>query len=231
MSTMVEDLFLLARLDQQRALDRHPVDLLALAVDAVRDARLLAPDRDIRLEADDRTAYLVTGDEIRLRQVLTNLTSNALTHTPPGTSVSITLGPGSPGEAAALVLDVADAGPGLTAEQAERVFERFYRADASRTRRKGGSGLGLAIVASLVAAHGAQSPSPAHPVPVRYSASPCPSPKQTRPRTGPTSSPATLVEPHAVMAIKNEVGAASPVTMTRSGIIPTAGTAGVRCAG
>jgi two-component system, OmpR family, sensor kinase len=154
MGTLVEDLLLLARLDQQRPLERHPVDMLALAVDAVRDARLLAPERDIQLAADDRTVYVVTGDEIRLRQVLSNLTSNALTHTPPGTPVTIKLGPGRLNEAAALVLDVADQGPGLTPEQVERVFERFYRTDTSRTRRTGGSGLGLAIVASLVAAHG-----------------------------------------------------------------------------
>ncbi|MDX3006578.1 HAMP domain-containing sensor histidine kinase [Kribbella solani] len=153
MGTMVDDLLLLARLDQQRGLERQPVDLLALAVDAVRDAQLLAPDREIRLAADDHTAYLVTGDEMRLRQVLTNLTSNALTHTPPATPVLIRLSPGRLGDVAALVLDVVDQGPGLTAEQAERVFERFYRTDASRTR-SGGSGLGLAIVDSLIVAHG-----------------------------------------------------------------------------
>ncbi|MEV0661372.1 sensor histidine kinase [Actinomadura luteofluorescens] len=154
MSTLVEDLLLLARLDQQRPLESHPVDMLALAVDAARDARLLAPDRDIRLTVDDRADYTVTGDEIRLRQVLTNLTGNALTHTPSGTPVSITLGPGHLGRTAAMVLDVTDHGPGLTPDQAERVFERFYRTDTSRTRRTGGSGLGLAIVASLTTAHG-----------------------------------------------------------------------------
>jgi two-component system OmpR family sensor kinase len=153
MSTLVEDLQLLARLDRQRLLERHPVDVLTLAVDAVRDARLLAPERDIELAVDDRLTYTVIGDELRLRQVLSNLTSNALTHTPPGTPVSIKLGPGRLDEAPALVLDVTDQGPGLTPEQAERVFERFYRTDASRTRRTGGSGLGLAIVASLAAAH------------------------------------------------------------------------------
>lgn len=154
MGTLVEDLLLLARLDQQRPLERQPVDLLALAVDAVRDARLLAPDREIRLAVDDRGSYAVTGDELRLRQVLSNLTGNALTHTPPGTPVSIELGPGRPGQAPAVLLDVTDHGPGLTPEQAERIFERFYRTDTSRTRRTGGSGLGLAIVASLAAAHG-----------------------------------------------------------------------------
>jgi two-component system OmpR family sensor kinase len=153
MSTLVEDLLLLARLDQQRPLERRPVDMLALAVDAVRDARLLAPERDIKLAVDDHATYTVIGDELRLRQVLSNLTSNALTHTPADTAVSIKLGPGRLAEAPALVLDVADHGPGLTPEQVERVFERFYRTDASRTRRTGGSGLGLAIVASLATAH------------------------------------------------------------------------------
>lgn len=153
MSTLVEDLLLLARLDQQRPLERRPVDVLALAVDTVRDARLLAPDRDIHLTADDRADYIVTGDELRLRQALSNLTSNALAHTPPGTPISVELSQGRLDDTAALVLDVADQGPGLTPEQAERVFERFYRTDTSRTRRTGGSGLGLAIVASLAAAH------------------------------------------------------------------------------
>ncbi|MEV6109386.1 HAMP domain-containing sensor histidine kinase [Streptomyces sp. NPDC051940] len=153
MGTLVEDLLLLARLDQQRPLEQHPVDVLALAIDAVRDARLLAPDRDIRLQADEQAEYVVTGDEDRLRQVLSNLTGNALAHTPPGTPVTIELGPGRLGEAAALTLDVTDRGPGLTPQQAKRVFERFYRADTSRTRSTGGSGLGLAIVASLVTAH------------------------------------------------------------------------------
>ncbi|MFI6864705.1 ATP-binding protein [Streptomyces sp. NPDC050421] len=111
MGTLVEDLLLLARLDQQRPLERQPVDVLALAVDAVRDARLLAPEREIRLAVDDRGSYAVTGDELRLRQVLSNLTGNALTHTPPGTPVSIELGPGRPGQPPAVLLDVTDQGP------------------------------------------------------------------------------------------------------------------------
>jgi two-component system OmpR family sensor kinase len=154
MSALVEDLLLLARLDQHRPLEQHPVDVLALAVDAVRDARLLAPEREIRLAADEHADYVVTGDELRLRQVLTNLTGNALTHTPPATPVLIKLGPGRLDHASALVLDVVDQGPGLTPAQAEHIFERFYRVDSSRTRRTGGSGLGLTIVASLAAAHG-----------------------------------------------------------------------------
>ncbi len=157
MGVLVEDLLLLARLDQQRPLDRRPVDLLTLAADAVQDARMVAPGRNVDLTVGAGTAFLVLGDEVRLRQVIGNLMSNALTHTPDGTPVHVRLGSGTlPGPAAfpAAVLEVADEGPGLPPQQAERVFERFYRADQARTRHKGGTGLGLAIVAALVAAHG-----------------------------------------------------------------------------
>ncbi len=159
MGVLVEDLLLLARLDQQRPLDRRPVDLLSLAADAVQDARMIAPSRAIDLAVTSGTAFLVLGDEVRLRQVIGNLMSNALTHTPDGTPVRVRLRsgtlalPGRPATAAA-VLEVADEGPGLPPQQAQRVFERFYRADQARTRQKGGTGLGLAIVAALVAAHG-----------------------------------------------------------------------------
>ena len=94
------------------------------------------------------------GDEGRLRQVVGNLVTNALTHTPAGTRVTVTRGARTPTTPASLVLRVADEGPGMDPADAERAFERFYRADASRTRSAGGTGLGLAIVASLVAAHG-----------------------------------------------------------------------------
>jgi two-component system, OmpR family, sensor kinase len=157
MGLLVEDLLQLARLDQQRPLDKRPVDLLTLAADAVQDARLVAPDRAIDLDVAPGAAFLVDGDEQRLRQVIGNLVNNALTHTPAGTSVRVaiasgTLKSGDP----AVVLDVIDDGPGMTAEQAQRAFERFYRADAARNRASGGTGLGLAIVAGLVAAHGGQ---------------------------------------------------------------------------
>jgi two-component system, OmpR family, sensor kinase len=157
MGLLVEDLLQLARLDQQRPLDKRPVDLLTLAADAVQDARLVAADRAIDLDVAPGAAFLVDGDEQRLRQVIGNLVNNALTHTPAGTSVRIaiasgTLKSGDP----AVVLDVIDDGPGMTAEQAQRAFERFYRADAARNRASGGTGLGLAIVAGLVRAHGGQ---------------------------------------------------------------------------
>lgn len=191
MGILVEDLLLLARLDQQRPIQRSPVDMLALAADTVQDARVLAPGRDIQLRIGSGGAFIVLGDEARLRQIIGNLVSNALTHTPKGTPVwvglrsvtrAVTASPanGAPPDRArpangappangavhrndaaqpdhAVVLEVTDFGPGLTAQQAERVFERFYRADAARTRKTGGTGLGLAIVYALTAAHGGRA--------------------------------------------------------------------------
>jgi two-component system OmpR family sensor kinase len=159
MGLLVEDLLLLARLDQQRPLARQPIDLLSLAADAVHDARLLAPARTIDLSVQPGAAFLVIGDEPRLRQVIGNLMSNALTHTPDGTPIEVSIGSGTldprlPSSSPAVTLDVTDHGPGMTPEQAHRVFERFYRTDQARTRATGGSGLGLAIVNALVSAHG-----------------------------------------------------------------------------
>jgi two-component system OmpR family sensor kinase len=180
MGILVEDMLLLARLDQQRPLDRHTVDLLTLAADAVHDARVVAPDREVNLSVGTGAALLINGDEVRLRQVIGNLMSNALSHTPAGTPIDVHLRPGTMAEIqaatatpapvppaggdhadhgdwpatgqSAAVLEVTDHGPGLSEEQARHAFERFYRADAARTT--GGTGLGLAIVAALVAAHG-----------------------------------------------------------------------------
>jgi two-component system, OmpR family, sensor kinase len=157
MGGLVEDMLVLARLDEQRPIERRPVDLLTLAADAVQDARIVAPDRKIDLTVGTGTAFLVLGDEPRLRQVITNLMNNALTHTPDGTPITVRITAGYQGgnpAVPAVVLEVADRGPGLSGEQAERVFERFYRADQARGRRTGGTGLGLAIVSALVAAHG-----------------------------------------------------------------------------
>ena len=159
MGLLVEDLLLLARLDQQRPLARQPVDLLSLAADAVHDARVLAPARTIDLSVQPGAAFLVIGDDARLRQVIGNLMSNALTHTPDGTPIEVSVSSGSLDPQVgdftpAVILDITDHGPGMTTEQARRVFERFYRADQARTRAKGGSGLGLAIVRALVAAQG-----------------------------------------------------------------------------
>ncbi|MFD9945939.1 sensor histidine kinase [Nonomuraea sp. NPDC059023] len=153
MSLLVDDLLLLARVDQQRPLQMRPVDMLALAADAVHDARILAPGRNVKLDVVGDAALIVSGDEVRLRQVVANLMSNALHHTEPGTPVVVRAGAGR----STAFVEVADQGPGLTPEQVERVFERFYRADSARSRRSGedrGSGLGLAIVRALVHAHG-----------------------------------------------------------------------------
>lgn len=151
MGLLVEDLLLLARLDQQRPLDRKPVDLSLLAADAVHDASTVAPSHHTRLELPEAgPAPVVLGDEARLRQVLANLVGNAYSHTPPGTSVTVRVAV----TCDCAVLEVADDGPGMGAEDAARVFERFYRTDRSRARASGGTGLGLSIVASLVAAHG-----------------------------------------------------------------------------
>jgi two-component system OmpR family sensor kinase len=154
MGVLVEDLLLLARLDQQRPLNMQLVDVLTLAADAVQDARMVAPDRPIDLIVAPGAAYLVNGDEARLRQVIGNLVNNALSHTSESTPVRVRIGVSADQPEPAVVLDVEDDGPGMTAEQAQRVFERFYRADKARSRASGGTGLGLSIVASLVAAHG-----------------------------------------------------------------------------
>jgi two-component system, OmpR family, sensor kinase len=160
MGLLVEDLLLLARLDQQRPLDRRPVDLLALAAEAVNDARAVAPDRRIELELDGAGdgagggPLVVLGDEDRLRQVIANLMSNALTHTPAGSPIELRAGTRRGDGAGNAAIEVVDHGRGLTRQQAERVFERFYRADPARSHAAGGTGLGLSIVAALVAAHG-----------------------------------------------------------------------------
>lgn len=158
MSVLVEDLLMLARLDARRPLEHAPVDLLSLAGDAVHNARAAdarhrgdGPAREIGLEVRDGVGTLeVTGDQSRLRQVLANLLGNASTHTPPGTPITVALTPWPE----QVRIDVIDRGPGLSASDQARVFERFYRTDRSRTRASGGSGLGLSIVSALVDAHG-----------------------------------------------------------------------------
>jgi signal transduction histidine kinase len=158
MAGLVDDLLLLARLDQQRPLQLDPVDLLTVAIDAVHDARAVDPGRPVELTGlpgvggVPTAPLLVLADDARLRQVVANLMANALTHTPKGTPVEVRVG--REPDAGQVVLEVADRGPGLTPADAEHVFERFYRVDRSRTRSQGGTGLGLAIVAGLVEAHG-----------------------------------------------------------------------------
>jgi two-component system OmpR family sensor kinase len=147
MTLLVDDLLLLARLDEGRPLEQKPVDLAAVVAEAVDAARVVEPSRPIEVSVEPAT---VTGDEARLRQVLDNLLANTRAHTPVGTPVSVEL---SCNDKEA-TLTVADRGSGLTEEQAARVFERFYRADSSRARASGGAGLGLSIVSAVVEAHG-----------------------------------------------------------------------------
>ncbi|MDQ6714981.1 MAG: HAMP domain-containing histidine kinase, partial [Actinomycetota bacterium] len=153
MSGLVEDLLVLARLEGERPLSIADVDLAVLAGDATQDARVLAPDRHVRLVGlgGPIAPVHVAGDEQRLRQVITNLVSNALNHTPAGTPIEIAVGARPNGMAA---LEVRDHGDGIDPGRARRVFERFYREDPSRSRRgSGGTGLGLAIAAAIVTAH------------------------------------------------------------------------------
>ncbi|MBW9210400.1 HAMP domain-containing histidine kinase [Mumia sp. zg.B21] len=149
MGVLVEDLLLLARLDQERPLRHDPVDLRELVRDAAVDARAVQPDRAVAGPAPG-PPVVVEGDEARLRQVVGNLVSNVLVHTPP--EAGLRLGAAVDGDDG--VVTVSDDGPGLTADQAAHVFDRFYRADETRSRAAGGSGLGLAIVSALVAGHG-----------------------------------------------------------------------------
>jgi two-component system OmpR family sensor kinase len=173
LTRLVEDMLLLARLDEQSlrtaggdpgqgagspdpfplGLDCAPMDLRTLAADALHDVRALDAVRPVTLTGPNGdgppAAAPALADESRLRQVVTNLIGNAIRHTPPGTPIRIGVGT----DGGDTVLEVADEGPGLTEEQAHRIFERFYRADTSRTRATGGAGLGLAIVQSLVTAH------------------------------------------------------------------------------
>jgi two-component system OmpR family sensor kinase len=151
MGVLVDDLLLLARLDQQRPLAAEPVDLVSLAADVVGTCHAIAPDRPLALDLATTPPLIVIGDEPRLRQVLANLVGNALTHTAEDVDVTVRLSR-RPTQA---VVEVIDTGAGLSPQQTELVFERFYRADPARTHSsaKSGTGLGLAIVAAIVAAH------------------------------------------------------------------------------
>jgi two-component system OmpR family sensor kinase len=151
MGVLVDDLLLLARLDQGRPLEREPVDLTRITADAVDDARAIAPDRPI--EYSPNGAVVVPGDEARLRQVLANLLQNANRHTPPDTHVYVSVAT----DDTDAVIEVRDEGPGMEPEDAARVFERFWRIDPSRARMSGGAGLGLAIVSAIADAHGGRA--------------------------------------------------------------------------
>ncbi|MDH6197467.1 two-component system OmpR family sensor kinase [Mycobacterium frederiksbergense] len=155
MTQLVEDMLLLARLDAGRPLEREAVDLSSLVVDSVSDAHIAGPDHEWSLDLPE-DPVVIDGDGARLHQVLANLLANARTHTPAGTSVTVSLSTedaGAGGDGAVLIT-VADDGPGIPQTLLPDVFERFARGDSSRSRRAGSTGLGLAIVAAVVKAHG-----------------------------------------------------------------------------
>ncbi len=147
MSELVDELSLLARLDQGRPLERRRVDLVEIAAAAVDAAQVADPARRFDLEAAQHVVAVVDAD--RIRQILDNLLSNAIHHTPDGSPVWVRVDASKEGA----VLEVEDQGPGIGEDDAEHIFERFYRADPSRSRETGGSGLGLSIVAALAEAH------------------------------------------------------------------------------
>jgi two-component system, OmpR family, sensor kinase len=157
MGQLVEDLLLLARLDDGRPVEYRSVELVGLTAEAVETATAVGPAWPVYLHADRPVE--VIGDSARLRQVIDNMLANVRAHTPAGTTaeVSVTL------DGADAVIEVTDNGPGLTTEQSANVFERFYRADPSRSRQSGGAGLGLSIVAAIVGVHGGRVSASARP--------------------------------------------------------------------
>ena len=150
MSSLVEDLLLLARLDAGRPLERNKVDLTKLVLESVADARVVAPGHRWVLDLDDEPVT-VTGDERRLHQVVTNLLSNARRHTPAGTTVTVGVHDGTDSDRA--VVTVQDDGPGIPEQLKGSVFKRFTRGDSARTRDSGGAGLGLSLAQAIAAAH------------------------------------------------------------------------------
>lgn len=151
MGGLVEDLLLLARLDQSPEIEKLPVNLNEVIADAIESARVSGPDHPIEMSSPAEDSYLL-GDRNRIHQVIANLLANARSHTPPGTKITVGISPGP----AAIEVRVADNGPGLSPMDQERIFERFYRADTSRMRavKTEGSGLGLSIVKAIMEAHG-----------------------------------------------------------------------------
>jgi two-component system OmpR family sensor kinase len=146
MKELVEDLLLLARLDEGQPIEHEPVELGELAAEAVETARALDPTRPLDLQVQPA---MVLGDRARLRRVLDNLLGNVRSHTPPETPAHVRVSTVN----GSAVLEVSDEGPGLPPEDFDRVFTRFYRADTSRSRESGGVGLGLSIVAAIADAH------------------------------------------------------------------------------
>jgi two-component system OmpR family sensor kinase len=150
MGSLVEDLLLLARVDQSREMESKPFDLSRVVEDAVISARVAGPQHPITFTQNENEIYTL-GDELRIHQVVANLLANARTHTPDGTDITVSILDSSDGTR----ITVADRGPGLSEQDQSKIFERFYRADVSRTRADGeGSGLGLSIVDAVMKAHG-----------------------------------------------------------------------------
>ncbi|MDO5025099.1 MAG: HAMP domain-containing sensor histidine kinase [Trueperella sp.] len=155
MAVLVEDLLQLARLDEGREMKMRPVDLASIAINAISDFKVRDPNRQaevVNLAGGEVESTVALADENAVTQVLTNLLGNVVTHTPAGTPVEVAVGI-DPKDANCALVEVRDHGPGIPLEEQDRIFERFYRTDASRSRGSGGSGLGLAIVASIMAAH------------------------------------------------------------------------------
>lgn len=182
MGILVRDMLLLARLDEGRPLESKRIDLTAFAEDAVADARAMAPARSITLETNGPVK--VDADEVGMRQLLANLLTNAITHTPARSPVEVRLASTEDDAVVAVI----DHGKGIAAGEIERVFERFYRSDPSRTREKGGAGLGLSIVAAIAKAHKGEVSAEATPgggatFRVRLPSAPSPAPPKRRRKT------------------------------------------------
>jgi two-component system OmpR family sensor kinase len=152
MTSLVEDLLLLARLDAGRDLETAPVDLSRLLVDCVSDAHAAGTDHEWALDLPEEPV-VIEADSQRIHQVIANLLANARVHTPDGTSVTVSLSKSGEGNA---VIEVTDDGPGIPEERRADLFERFARGDSSRSRASGSTGLGLAIVRAVVDAHGGE---------------------------------------------------------------------------
>jgi two-component system OmpR family sensor kinase len=182
MSLLVDELLLLAQLDAGRPLAREPVDLTRLTIDATSDAQVAAPGHRWLLELPD-APVMVLGDEHRLHQVLANLMSNAAKHTPDGTTVTVALDR-APAAAGAVQLSVTDDGPGIPPDLQPTLFERFVRADSSRSRAAGSTGLGLAIVDAVTAAHGGRVSLTSEPGRTRFVIT-LPRPDSPRPQPAP----------------------------------------------
>jgi two-component system OmpR family sensor kinase len=152
MGSLVEDLLLLARLDQSREMKAEPVNLSKLVADVVASARAAGPNHKVNFDEPVEEIYAL-GDNDRIHQVVANLLANSRTHTPSGTTIDVSIVQSEDG----VRIRIADNGPGLSKEDQERIFERFYRADSSRVRQDGeGTGLGLSIVDAVMRAHAGQ---------------------------------------------------------------------------